>query len=64
LSGRDLTASEFDESWTGSARWAAIAGRTGVRTERLSDADHTFSAGQELDRATGVCMTWLSQSSG
>jgi uncharacterized protein len=61
LSGRDLTASEFDESWTGSARWAAIAGRTGVRTERLIDADHTFSSSHGLDRATGMCMTWLDQ---
>lgn len=44
LSGRDLTAREFNLQLQGDQRWAAATGRKTVSVEHNADADHTFSS--------------------
>ncbi len=44
LSGKDLTAAEFLQSWSGGSIWAAARARPGFRRLDLPDADHTLSS--------------------
>ncbi len=57
LSGRDLTAAEFDAFCAEDSAWTAVLSRPSIEIVRLPDADHTFSSAsarhavEALDRA-------------
>lgn len=59
ISGRDLTAAEFEDLCKRSRRWDQATRRTGVEIERLDSADHTFSTRADLERANALCSAWL-----
>ena len=50
LSGRDLTAREFEDAVAASPRWRALLDAERVTLRRLADADHTFSNRAWRDR--------------
>ncbi len=49
LSGRDLTAQEFEQACAGDAGWQQALARPQVHTQRFADADHTFSDLRQQD---------------
>lgn len=59
MSGRDLTAREFDTLCRRSPRWARHMSAPNVHRVDLQDADHTFSNGASQDRATLTAIQWL-----
>jgi exosortase A-associated hydrolase 1 len=59
MSGRDLTAQAFRELAAADAKWQRALAQPHVRQRELPDADHTFSARRELDRACEYCLSWL-----
>jgi hypothetical protein len=61
MSGRDLTAREFDDLCHSSPAWAEPMVAAGVRRFDLPDADHTFSASGTLEAATTALLDWLPQ---
>lgn len=62
LSGRDLTAKEFQDLCTGDKVWRGAMSRGTVTRTDMPDADHTFSARQALDSAVKASTDWLIQS--
>ena len=61
LSGRDITAREFEDVRSGDIRWS-LAGPTDVLEEaRFVDADHTFSTAESQRAATARCICFLAQ---
>lgn len=61
VSGRDLTAREFDQWSRDVPQWATAVARSLVVRVDLPDADHTFSAGADLDEAVAAALHWLDQ---
>ncbi|HLY53638.1 MAG TPA: hydrolase 1, exosortase A system-associated [Steroidobacteraceae bacterium] len=60
LSGRDLTAREFDDLCSSSPFWRDWLSRTpDQRRVRLEDADHTFSSRESLAAAVSCIVGWL-----
>lgn len=59
MSGRDLTAREFDNLCRRSPRWARHISAPNVHRFDLQEADHTFSNGASQDRATLTAIQWL-----
>jgi exosortase A-associated hydrolase 1 len=59
ISGRDLTAAEFEDLCKRSSRWSQATRRAGVEIQRLEQADHTFSTRSDLERANALCVDWL-----
>ena len=59
MSGRDLTASEFDDLAKADPAWRRALSREGVQIVRLAGADHTFSERAALEQATTHCGDWL-----
>ena len=59
ISGRDLTAAEFEDLCKRSRRWDQATRRANVEIERLDSADHTFSTRADLERANALCSAWL-----
>lgn len=59
ISGRDLTAAEFEDLCRKSHRWNQATRRGGVEIQRLDQADHTFSTRSDLERANALCVDWL-----
>lgn len=59
MSGRDLTAREFDVVCRESPRWRELTGRPNVSWARIPDSDHTFSSSPELRRAIEAIVAWL-----
>jgi len=59
LSGRDLTAREFDALHTSSPDWRRAMRLPAVRFVRIENADHTFSDRRMLDTATRATINWL-----
>lgn len=59
ISGRDLTAAEFEDLCKRSDRWNRATRRGGVEIQRLDQADHTFSTRSDLERANALCVDWL-----
>lgn len=60
LSGRDLTAREFDDLCLSSPFWRDWLSRNpGQRRVRLEDADHTFSSRESLTAASSCIVDWL-----
>jgi exosortase A-associated hydrolase 1 len=62
LSGRDLTAREFEDvSRTHPAWRAALRQRPGLQLHKLEEADHTLSSSADACQLLGDCVTWLRQ---
>lgn len=59
LSGRDLTAREFEALRNGSREWRRALAAGNVRWVRLEDADHTFSDRRSLQAGTQATLRWL-----
>ena len=59
MSGKDLTAREFDDLAQSDPRWQKAMARPGVAIRRLPDADHTFSASSALTAANAAFVHWL-----
>lgn len=59
LSGRDLTAREFEGLCGRSAIWARWASSTRVTRFALEEADHTFAAAASLEAALNCVKDWL-----
>jgi exosortase A-associated hydrolase 1 len=61
LSGRDLTAREFEQLHGSSAEWRAALAGNRVTWIRLAETDHTFSDRAALERASQESVRWLRQ---
>lgn len=59
LSGRDLTAKEFEDLCSSSPLWRDWRSSPSLTTVRLGAADHTFSSAQELGAACESIEHWL-----
>jgi exosortase A-associated hydrolase 1 len=59
ISGRDLTAAEFEDLCKRSSRWSQATQRSGVEIQRMAQADHTFSTRGDLERANALTVDWL-----
>ena len=59
LSGRDLTAREFELVRDADTRWTQGLHSSACRVERLPDADHTFSDAPSRQRLEAICTGWL-----
>jgi len=59
LSGKDLTAREFEEVTARSGDWHRLLGERRLRREDLAEADHTFSRRQCSDKVTSLTLDWL-----
>jgi len=59
LSGRDLTAKEFEDFSGRSATWTSRFSSPRVTRLRMADADHTFSAAPSLGAACDNILHWL-----
>jgi exosortase A-associated hydrolase 1 len=59
LSGRDLTAQEFEQSVAASPVWQAQIARPGVDLRRLAEADHTFSDLRQQEALFAATLGWL-----
>jgi exosortase A-associated hydrolase 1 len=59
LSGRDLTAREFEALHKSSPDWRRAMRLPAVRFVRIENADHTFSDRRILDTATRATIDWL-----
>ncbi|HXP77340.1 MAG TPA: hydrolase 1, exosortase A system-associated [Stellaceae bacterium] len=59
LSGRDLTAREFEDASTRSERWLRIFSDPRVDLHRLPDADHTLSREGAAEDFFATLSTWL-----
>lgn len=64
LSGRDLTAQEFDEHTRQEPRWQCMLQREGSRPLRFEEADHTFSDIGEMERLHHAFTTWMCEHAG
>lgn len=64
ISGKDLTAQEFVDLCGVDRRWQRQLARDSVERVALSDADHTFSNGEALARATRHTIDWLRAGNG
>jgi len=59
LSGRDLTAKEYEMRVAESAEWQAWMASARVSVQRLEDADHTFSSAAWRDRVATWSRDWV-----
>ncbi len=59
LSGRDLTAREFEEHARTGGRWKELLARPTVEVRRLNDADHTFSSASWRSDVEQATLDWL-----
>lgn len=64
LSGRDLTAREFEALRDSDAGWAQVLGAPEVRWVNLAEADHTFSERRLLDASTHAVVRWIKEMDG
>lgn len=64
MSGRDLTAKEFDAATHGSACWQSIFGQGRVTRHDLAEADHTFSRREWRDQVAAWTREWIIQIAG
>jgi uncharacterized protein len=61
LSGRDLTAKEFDDATRGAERWQLVFARPRAKRCELADADHTFSRRAWRDQVAEWTFDWLKE---
>lgn len=59
LSGRDLTAREFEDAMRGSKRWQQLCARESVSVLRLPEADHTFSRQDWRKQVSAWTSAWI-----
>ena len=59
MSGRDLTAREFDEYASGHSQWKALLARASVERRDFEDADHTFSSAAWRDGVEAATVDWV-----
>lgn len=59
MSGRDLTAREFEDLCRQDEAWSAVVRRPQVARVDLASADHTFSARDDLRLACEAVLDWL-----
>lgn len=59
ISGRDLTAAEFEDLCKRSRPWDQATRRSNVEIQRMAQADHTFSTRSDLERANALSVDWL-----
>jgi exosortase A-associated hydrolase 1 len=59
LSGRDLTAREFEEYSSTDPRWKGLLARHSIERRDFDDADHTFSAKQWRDEVETATVEWI-----
>lgn len=59
LSGDDITAREFVEAASASARWKKILGRESLERHDLEASDHTFSRREWRDMVAGWTLDWV-----
>lgn len=59
LSGRDLTARQFDELCSHEKSWQQAVKRPNVSIARFELADHTFSDASDLDPLSRQCLHWI-----
>lgn len=64
LSGRDITAREFEELRSSDRRWDFAPRHCAYREARVMEADHTFSTTQWSDDAIKNCQMFLMQDCG
>ena len=64
MSGRDLTAREFEDAAAASDTWRRLLGEPRVRRCDLGDADHTFSRRAWRDTVAQWTVAWLRRQSG
>jgi hypothetical protein len=61
LSGRDITAREFEDVRTQDKRWV-LGSKVGLlEEERFADADHTFSTAKWRDSTSACCSRFLAR---
>jgi exosortase A-associated hydrolase 1 len=63
MSGKDLTAREFDDLAASSGNWSELLSQPRVRRVDLRVADHTFSGPGALEQANEALALWLDASS-
>jgi exosortase A-associated hydrolase 1 len=61
LSGRDLTAGEFERHYHSDSRWQRAASKGYIRVERFPRADHTFSSGHWKDAVAEATLKFLEE---
>lgn len=61
LSGRDLTAREFEDLCGRARPWRRLIAKATTTVVRLPDADHTFSTRDALSSSTVACIDWLAR---
>jgi hypothetical protein len=61
LSGRDLTAREFEDVRAADPRWSAGENSGLLMQEHLTEADHTFSSARWRDEVAMKCVHFLAQ---
>lgn len=59
LSGRDVTATEFDQLVRRTLSWPVETGSSDVTLLNMRDADHTFSARKDKARLGEAILAWL-----
>lgn len=59
LSGRDLTARQFEILSEEDRLWKNALSRPNVTTVKFAEADHTMSTREHLNAANGTCIRWL-----
>jgi len=59
LSGRDLTAREFEDVAAGSRRWRSLLTAARVERRALPEADHTFSRREWRDQVAVWTVAWM-----
>ena len=59
LSGKDITAKEFDQVAHGSADWRRTLGAERVRKFHLASADYTFATREWRDAVAAATVEWL-----
>ena len=62
LSGKDLTAREFEDAAAVSPLWSRLLKQSRVTVERLPEADHTFSRAAWRERVEAMTCSWLTDS--
>ncbi|MCS6948289.1 MAG: hydrolase 1, exosortase A system-associated [Steroidobacteraceae bacterium] len=59
MSGRDLTAREFELWANGDSTWRSAAARADIKRVDLPQADHTFSTLRDLQEAIAAILRWV-----
>ena len=59
MSGRDLTAREFDEYASGDSKWKALLAHAPVERRNFEDADHTFSSASGREGVEAATVDWV-----